>query len=194
MAPSPGPEFLCQVVSGRYEYRLIKGGVGHDLPREKPPQAFAGNNHLRCLGVSGASVRPAHRDKGRPKRKPSPGASSWHSSPSIGPRTLFSFATSPIAVRGANASAAHTRATSMIASGEGLWGFLRQIVPDAALDDPVLIFAGELLGIGAGLRVRRAIGVALHRDRRHGDSGAAASRFSISSYFASPSARLSRQR
>ena len=32
--------------------------------------------------------------------------------------------------------------------GEGLRGFLRQIVPDAALDDPVRIFAGELLAIG----------------------------------------------
>jgi hypothetical protein len=32
--------------------------------------------------------------------------------------------------------------------GEGLWSFLWQIVPDAASDDPVIIFAGEFLAIG----------------------------------------------
>jgi hypothetical protein len=34
-----------------------------------------------------------------------------------------------------------------------LRGFLRQIVPDAALDDPVRIFAREFLGIRTGVRV-----------------------------------------
>jgi hypothetical protein len=34
-----------------------------------------------------------------------------------------------------------------------LRGFLRQIVPDAALDDPVRIFAREFLGVGTGVRV-----------------------------------------
>ena len=53
--------------------------------------------------------------------------------------------------------------------GEGLRRFLRQIVADAARDGPVLIFAGEFLGVGAGLRVRRAVGVAFQRDGRHGD-------------------------
>jgi hypothetical protein len=32
--------------------------------------------------------------------------------------------------------------------GKGLRSFLRQIVPDAAGDDPVCIFAGEFLAIG----------------------------------------------
>jgi hypothetical protein len=40
---------------------------------------------------------------------------------------------------------------------EILWGFLRQVVPDTAGDEPVLIPAGELLRIGAGVRVRRTI-------------------------------------
>jgi hypothetical protein len=31
--------------------------------------------------------------------------------------------------------------------GKGVRGFLRQIVPDAALDDPVGVFAGEFLGV-----------------------------------------------
>ena len=33
--------------------------------------------------------------------------------------------------------------------GKGLWSLLRQIVPDAALDEPVRILARELLGIGS---------------------------------------------
>ena len=48
-------------------------------------------------------------------------------------------------------------------------GFLRQIVADAAGDQPVRILAGELLGIGGGVRMRRAVGVAFQRDGRHGD-------------------------
>src|SRR5262245_49222052 len=40
---------------------------------------------------------------------------------------------------------------------------------DAARDRAVLIFARELFGIGAGLGMRRAIGIAFQRDRRHGD-------------------------
>jgi len=43
--------------------------------------------------------------------------------------------------------------------GKGLRGFLRQIVPDAARDDPVRILARELLGIGTGIRVWCAIGI-----------------------------------
>src|SRR5579862_1419449 len=53
--------------------------------------------------------------------------------------------------------------------GEGLRGFLGQVVPDATADHPVLILARELAGIGAGVRVRRAVGVALESDGRHGD-------------------------
>src|SRR5687767_2517418 len=53
--------------------------------------------------------------------------------------------------------------------GEGLRIFLRQIVPDAALDMPVRIAACELLGIGAGIRMRCAVGIALERDGGHAD-------------------------
>lgn len=53
--------------------------------------------------------------------------------------------------------------------GKGLRVFLRQIVPYAALDRPVLVFAGEFLRVGAWIRVGRAIGVAFKGDRRHGD-------------------------
>jgi hypothetical protein len=37
---------------------------------------------------------------------------------------------------------------------KGLRSFLRQIVPNAALDDPVSVFAREFIGIGTGIRVR----------------------------------------
>ena len=53
--------------------------------------------------------------------------------------------------------------------GERLRGFLRQVVPDAAVDRAVRIFAGEFLGVGGGLRMRRAVGIALERDGGHGD-------------------------
>ena len=39
-APHPDPSSYAKKFSGRYEYRLIKGGVGHNLPQEAP-QAFA---------------------------------------------------------------------------------------------------------------------------------------------------------
>src|SRR5262249_53353264 len=55
--------------------------------------------------------------------------------------------------------------------GKRLRGLLRQVVTDAALDRPVLIFAGELLGVSARGRVRRTVGVALHGDGRHADGG-----------------------
>ena len=48
-------------------------------------------------------------------------------------------------------------------------GFLWQVVPNAARDLPVLILSRELLGIGTGIRVRRAIGIPLQRDGRHRD-------------------------
>ena len=56
--------------------------------------------------------------------------------------------------------------------GEGLRRFLRQVVADAALDGPVRIPAGEFPGVGGGLRMRRAVGVAFHRDGGHGDDRA----------------------
>ena len=46
---------------------------------------------------------------------------------------------------------------------------MRQIVPDAALDDPVHIFAREFPSIGAGLRVRCPIGITLQRNRGNGN-------------------------
>ncbi|MBO9548160.1 alpha/beta hydrolase [Pseudomonas sp.] len=39
-APHPPAEAYAQRFSGKYEYRLITGGVGHNLPQEAP-QAFA---------------------------------------------------------------------------------------------------------------------------------------------------------
>src|SRR2546430_10854416 len=53
--------------------------------------------------------------------------------------------------------------------GEGTGGFLGQVVPDAAFDQPVLVPAGELAGVGAGVGVRGAVGVALEGDGRDGD-------------------------
>src|SRR4051812_19563663 len=53
--------------------------------------------------------------------------------------------------------------------GECLRIFLRQVVPDAALDLSVRISAGELVGVRAWFRMRGAVGVALHRDSRYSD-------------------------
>jgi hypothetical protein len=39
-APYPEPSAYAKNFSGRYEHRLITGGIGHDLPQEAP-QAFA---------------------------------------------------------------------------------------------------------------------------------------------------------
>jgi pimeloyl-ACP methyl ester carboxylesterase len=39
-APHPEPAAYARKFSGRYEHRLIKGGVGHNLPQEAP-KAFA---------------------------------------------------------------------------------------------------------------------------------------------------------
>jgi pimeloyl-ACP methyl ester carboxylesterase len=39
-APHPDPNVYAKKFSGRYEHRLIKGGIGHNLPQEAP-QAFA---------------------------------------------------------------------------------------------------------------------------------------------------------
>jgi pimeloyl-ACP methyl ester carboxylesterase len=39
-APHPEPSVYAKKFSGRYEHRLIKGGIGHNLPQEAP-KAFA---------------------------------------------------------------------------------------------------------------------------------------------------------
>jgi hypothetical protein len=39
-APHPDPGTYARKFSGRYEHRLIEGGIGHNLPQEAP-QAFA---------------------------------------------------------------------------------------------------------------------------------------------------------
>src|SRR5580692_3896944 len=49
--------------------------------------------------------------------------------------------------------------------GESMRSFLWQIVADAARDDAVLVFTGELRGIGTGMQVRRTIGIAFKGDR-----------------------------
>lgn len=40
---------------------------------------------------------------------------------------------------------------------------------DAALDNAMRIFAGESLGIGTGVRMRRTVGIAFKSDGGHGD-------------------------
>ena len=52
---------------------------------------------------------------------------------------------------------------------KGLRGFLRQVVTDAAIQQPVRVLAGELLSIQTGIRVWRTVGVAFKRDGGHGD-------------------------
>jgi hypothetical protein len=47
---------------------------------------------------------------------------------------------------------------------KGLWSVLRQIVTNAAIDDPMLILARELLGIRTGVQVGCAIGIAFQRN------------------------------
>src|SRR5207248_9023075 len=56
--------------------------------------------------------------------------------------------------------------------GERLRGFLRQVVPDAARDGAVFVFARELCLVGGGLGVRCAVGVTFEGDRRNGDDRA----------------------
>ena len=46
---------------------------------------------------------------------------------------------------------------------------MRQIVPDAALDDPVFISAREFAGIGTGVQVWCSIGIAFQRNRGNGN-------------------------
>src|SRR6476469_2054890 len=48
--------------------------------------------------------------------------------------------------------------------GKGLRGLLRQVVSDAPGDQAVGVFAGKLPGVGFGVRMRRAVGVAFEGD------------------------------
>jgi hypothetical protein len=50
-----------------------------------------------------------------------------------------------------------------------LRSFLRQVVPDAARDQAVLILSREFLRVRRGLRVRRAVRVTFEGDRRDAD-------------------------
>src|SRR5262249_28819790 len=77
---------------------------------------------------------------------------------------------------------------------ESLQRFLRKVVADAALDQPVLVPAGELAGVGLRVGMGRAIGVALHRDAGHADDGRLGELGLQVLYFDSPWARPSRQR
>ena len=45
-APHPDPSAYAKKFSGKYEHRLIKGGIGHNLPQEAP-QAFRRSRHRR---------------------------------------------------------------------------------------------------------------------------------------------------
>src|SRR6266498_16664 len=54
---------------------------------------------------------------------------------------------------------------------EGPGRFLRQVVADTALDRPMFVLPGELRRVGARVRMGRAVGVTLERDRRDGDDG-----------------------
>jgi hypothetical protein len=55
--------------------------------------------------------------------------------------------------------------------GKGLRRLLRRVVPDAAGDEAVDIPAGKLLGVGIGVRMRRAVGVTFKGDGGDRDDG-----------------------
>src|SRR5918995_1908562 len=55
--------------------------------------------------------------------------------------------------------------------GKVPWSFLREVVPDAAGDVPVLVLAGKPLCIGTGIGVRSAIRIALECNGRHLNGG-----------------------
>ena len=46
MAHHTGARAYAKKFSGKYEHRLIKGGIGHNLPQEAP-QAFAKRRRRR---------------------------------------------------------------------------------------------------------------------------------------------------
>jgi hypothetical protein len=60
----------------------------------------------------------------------------------------------------------------MTAWANALRGLLRQVVPDAARDGPVLVLARELVPVGGGLGVGCTVGVTFESDRRNGDDRA----------------------
>ena len=53
--------------------------------------------------------------------------------------------------------------------GEGLRCLLRQVMAHATVDQSILVFTGEALGIGFGGRMGSTIGIAFQGDGRHAD-------------------------
>lgn len=49
-APHPEASAYARMFSGKYEHRLISGGIGHNLPQEAP-EAFARGHHRRERNV-----------------------------------------------------------------------------------------------------------------------------------------------
>ena len=52
---------------------------------------------------------------------------------------------------------------------KGLWRLLWEIVSDAAADNSMFVFPGELLAVDIAVRVGRAIGIAFKGDCRNSD-------------------------
>lgn len=52
---------------------------------------------------------------------------------------------------------------------KGVWGFLRQIVTDATIDDAVRISAREFLGVGTGVQMWCTIGITFKSNGGYGD-------------------------
>jgi len=78
--------------------------------------------------------------------------------------------------------------------GELLGRFLRRVVADAALEKPVLVLAGEAIGVGSRIRMWSAVRIPSIVIVGTLMLGKAASLFSSASNCASPCSRPSRQR
>jgi pimeloyl-ACP methyl ester carboxylesterase len=59
-APHPDPSSYANKFSGRYEHRLIRGGIGHNLPQEAP-EAFA----TAVIDVARLAEHPSSAPEGR---------------------------------------------------------------------------------------------------------------------------------
>ncbi len=60
-APHPEPSAYAKKFSGRYEHRLVSGGIGHNLPQEAP----GGLHEGRDRSLREAEIAPAQRGWGR---------------------------------------------------------------------------------------------------------------------------------